>query len=96
LTQRQNTSQNLGRTQKLVLHLLASTGEASAWDLAYHWPGLTESAAGSAVNRLAGRGLVDLGRGDWSRGRFSRTFVLTSEGRSVESSLLGDWEAEEE
>lgn len=88
-------SRRLGRTQKLVLHLLASQSPCTARELSYHWPSLSESAAMSAVNRLADRGLVDMGPGDWSRGRFARSFVLTRAGAEVERALVGAWEDDE-
>jgi DNA-binding MarR family transcriptional regulator len=81
-----NPASGLGRTQRLVLQLLALNQPCSASELARHWygGGLTESAAGSAVSRLADRGLIDLGPGEWTGGRFSRTYVLTERGVAVE------------
>jgi DNA-binding MarR family transcriptional regulator len=78
----------LGRTQQTVLHLLASVGACSASELERHWPSLTYSSALSAVNRLAGRGLVDLGPGEFVRGRFVRSYVLTPLGVQAEQTLL--------
>lgn len=76
----------IGHTQKLVLQLLASSGACSARDLAYHWPSLTESAAHSALQRLGGRGLVDMASWKPSGGR---TYKLTERGRDVERTLTG-------
>lgn len=74
----------LGRTQKLVLHLLALQPK-SIRTLAYDWPGLTESAARSAVERLGLRGLVDVtGR----HGEAGRVFTLTAKGAAVERDLI--------
>lgn len=77
--------QNLGRTQVLVLRLLAA-GEypKSAAKLAYDWPALTESAARSALGRLGDRRLVDAAGFDGS----SRTFALTDAGIALERELL--------
>lgn len=77
----------------LVLRLLASAGESSAQTLEYHWPGLTESAARSAVERLAMRGLVDAAGWDSSGRR--RTYALTAKGREVEAKLNVDDESED-
>lgn len=74
----------LGRTQILVLHLLAQDAK-SIRTLGYDWPGLTESAARSAVNRLGDRRLVDaVGRDDYDH----RTYGLTDRGREVEAALV--------
>lgn len=74
---------NLGRTQQLVLHLLASGGK-TVETLAYDWPTLTESSVGNALGRLARRGLVDRqnphGAYEW---------YLTDKGRAVEAELVG-------
>lgn len=79
---------NLGRTQRLVLHILANQAPCTARDLSYHWPSLSKSAAMAAVNRLADRGLVDMGPGEFSyAGRFRRSFVLTARGATVERIL---------
>lgn len=94
---RKRTASNLGRTQKLVLRILAGNAPCTARDLSYHWPTLSESAAMSAINRLADRGLVDMGPGDFSRGRFARSFVLTDTGASVEAGLnIPEWEDDED
>lgn len=79
------SGQNLGRTQVLVLRLLAA-GEhpKSAAKLAYDWPGLTESAARSALGRLGDRGLVDAAGFDGE----ARTFSLTEKGILLERELL--------
>jgi DNA-binding HxlR family transcriptional regulator len=83
---RKRGAAGLGRTQKLVLRLLAS-GSKSARHLAYDWPGLTESAAHSAVRRLGDRGLVDVAGWD---NRDGRTYCLTERGAAVERSLNAD------
>lgn len=77
----------LGRTQRLVLHLLALQSPCTSRELSYHWPSLSQSAANSAIERLANRGLVDLGPGDFSRGHFCRSYVLTQRGTEAESLL---------
>jgi hypothetical protein len=79
-----STGGRLGRTQVLVLRLLAG-GEKDCRHLEYDWPGLTESAARSAIGRLGDRGLVDVA--GWKEGR--RTFCLTSRGRQIEAALNG-------
>lgn len=53
------STRKLGRTQKLVLQLLASRGGSTVVELAFSWPSLSESSARSAAERLASRGLVD-------------------------------------
>jgi DNA-binding MarR family transcriptional regulator len=84
-----NSDRPLGRSQKLVLHILADQSPCTARDLAYHWPSLSESAAMSAIDRLAARGLVDLGPGEFSHaGRFRRSFVLTERGVATERGLV--------
>lgn len=80
---RRGDDANLGRTQILVLRLLAS-GSKSVRHLAYDWPGLTESAARGAVMRLADRALVDVAGWDDYNGR---TYFLTERGRAVEAAL---------
>ncbi len=78
---------NLGRTQQLVLHLIAAHSQApSIRDLAYDWPSLTESAARSAVNRLGDRRLVDVA--GFHAGTNTRTYKLTALGRQVEVELV--------
>lgn len=72
----------LGRTQKIVLMLLAN-GSRSAQHMAYDHPALTESSARSAVMRLAQRGLADLAGWDDSE---HRTYTLTEKGRELEAS----------
>jgi DNA-binding HxlR family transcriptional regulator len=72
----------LGRTQKLVLQLLASNGSLSARELEYHWPTLTESSAYSAVMRLADRGLVDVA--GWDQYGRNRSYCLTERGGVAE------------
>lgn len=87
------TRRPLGRTQVLVLRLLANHRQApSARDLAYDWPGLTESAVHGALNRLGDRGLVDLAGFD---GR-ARTYKLTPRGIEAELELLGDGDEDDE
>lgn len=82
---RQRGAAGLGRTQRLVLQLLASgDGPKSARHLEYDWPGLTESAARSALDRLGMRGLVDMA--GWDR-RDGRTYCLTERGSQVEREL---------
>lgn len=76
----------LGRSQKLVLNLLAINAEQTVRDLARNWPTLTESSARSAVNRLGDRGLVDFA--GWSPYRDARTFSLTDRGRAVADTLV--------
>lgn len=83
---RQRRRVGLGRTQKLVLRLLAD-GSKSARHLAYDWPSLTESAARSAVHRLGERSLVDVAGWD---SRDGRTYCLTDRGREVEQALNTD------
>jgi DNA-binding HxlR family transcriptional regulator len=78
------TGKSLGRTGILVLRLLAD-GEKDCRHLEYDWPGLTESAARSAIGRLADRGLVDVA--GWKEGR--RTYCLTPHGRQIEAALNG-------
>jgi DNA-binding PadR family transcriptional regulator len=78
-----NPMKNLGRTQKLVLLLLAEEAK-DCRRLAYDWPNLSESAAYSAVQRLAERGLVDMA--GWKENR--RTYCLTRRGQEVEQTLL--------
>lgn len=85
---RRDPAKGLGHTQQLVLHLLAS-GNKSADDLEYDWPGLTESMARGAIARLADRGLVDVA--GWTPTRNhgeARTYCLTAEGEKVEQSLV--------
>lgn len=82
----------LGRTQVLVLRLLAS-GPKSVRTLSYDWPDLTESAARSAVNRLGDRGLVDMAGWDRNDGR---TFCLTARGREVEAALNVDGQGQQQ
>lgn len=84
----QSDSVRLGRTQILVLRLLASGGAKSVRHLAYDWPGLSESAARGAVMRLGDRSLVDVAGWDGE----SRTYTLTERGREVELALGGDAE----
>lgn len=84
-------SDRLGRTQKLVLALLAEQSK-SAQRLAYDHPALTESSARSAVMRLAQRGLADMAGWDDSD---RRTYCLTDKGRALERSLNIDIEDDE-
>lgn len=80
----------LGRTQMLVLRLLAG-GAKSAQTLGHDWPGLTASSARSAVMRLGMRGLVDMaGWNDYNQ----RTYRLTEKGAEVERSLNRDKDEE--
>jgi predicted ArsR family transcriptional regulator len=74
----------LGRTQQLVLHLLADNSK-SVRTLAYDWPGLTENSVRSALERLGMRGLVDLADRHGERGRVYR---LTAKGVEVENALI--------
>lgn len=76
-------SKNLGRTQILVLHLLAD-GPKTVRTLGYDWPGLTDSAARSAVNRLGDRSLVDATGWDGA----GRMYGLTECGEAVERSIV--------
>lgn len=80
-------AEKLGRTQKLVLHLLAESSK-SAQHLCHDWPGLTTGGARAAVNRLAMRGLVDATGWDENQ----RKYGLTDEGLAVERSLIEEWE----
>lgn len=82
---------NLGRTQRLVLHLLAD-GPKSAQQLGYDWPGITEASARGALDRLLDRGLVDSAGLD-QYGRL-RTYGLTERGRTIEGLLLREDEGE--
>jgi DNA-binding HxlR family transcriptional regulator len=73
----------LGRTQVLVLHLLA--GSVKSIDrLAMDWPGLTESSVRGAIGRLYERGLVDVAHYNAYN---ARVFMLTERGRAVELGL---------
>jgi DNA-binding HxlR family transcriptional regulator len=54
----QTDSRPLGRTQVLVMHLLADRPK-NIRTLANDWPGLTESMVSGALDRLAHRGYVD-------------------------------------
>lgn len=84
---------NLGRTQKLVLRLFATTGEnLSARQLEYHWPSLTESAAAGAIQRLGRRSLVDVA--GWEDPSNRRTYRLTEKGWAV-ANVLDDIEEED-
>lgn len=83
---RRRRNSPLGRTQQLVLHLLADRPK-SIRTLAYDWPGLTESCVRSAVDRLAMRGLVDLADRQGERGRM---FTLTAKGAEIERGLIVD------
>jgi DNA-binding MarR family transcriptional regulator len=78
-------NQYVGRTQQLILHVLASQGPCTIKELAYHWPTLTQSAASSAVNRLGNRGFVDLADRSWDG---ARSYSLTRKGAEVERALL--------
>jgi DNA-binding PadR family transcriptional regulator len=84
-TRHERQAKNLGRTQVLVLRLLASSdsGEKDCRELEYDWPSLTESAAYGAIQRLGNRGLVDVA--GWKENR--RTYKLTDRGREVEAKL---------
>ena len=53
---RRNTP--LGRTQVLVMHLLA-LGPKTVRRLSHDWPGLSEAMVSGALARLADRGYVD-------------------------------------
>lgn len=82
-------SRYLGRTQILVLRLLATGDYArkSCRALANDWPNLSESAARGAVNRLYERKLVEpVGWNDRCR-----IYELTQRGRAVERELA-EWE----
>lgn len=82
----------LGRTQRLVLSILASQGPCSARELEYHWPTLTESSAGSALRRLGDRGLVDAAGWNYSN---QRTYGLTEQGYEVEAGLNTEYDEDE-
>ena len=86
LQRRKRGAVGLGRTQRLVLRLLALDTK-SVRNLSYDWPTLTESAAYGAVMRLADRGLVDMAGWEHEGGR---TYCLTAKGREVEASLNRD------
>lgn len=79
--------ESLGRTQVLVLQLLAG-GAKSVRELAYHWPSLTESSARSALERLGDKRLVDVA--GFESGTTRRQFCLTARGADVERRLLGE------
>jgi DNA-binding HxlR family transcriptional regulator len=79
-----NSSKGLGRTQILVLNLLAAGGPKSARDLERDWPSMTPDKAYSALASLGNRGLVDAAGFD---GR-ARTYCLTAKGAAVERKLL--------
>jgi len=82
---------NLGRTQKLVLRLLAChVRPPTVRDLAMDWPGLTESAVRGAIGRLESRRLVDVAGYDGE----ARTYTLTGRGALVERALNLDDEDE--
>lgn len=86
---RRGDSRYLGRTQILVLRLLATNDytSKSCRGLAYDWPSLSENAARGAVQRLYDRGLVE--PTGWKER--SRTYELTERGRVVERELA-EWE----
>ena len=85
----------LGRTQKLVLHLIAQHSQApTIRDLSYDWPGLTESAARSAVDRLADRRLIDVA--GFAAADNARTYKLTERGRAIELALVDPTSTHEE
>ncbi len=75
----------LGRTQQIVMHLLAGNAK-SVRRLVHDWPGLTESGVNAAINSLGRRGLVDLADRNHERGRVYR---LTDEGADLEKRLAG-------
>ena len=79
-----NRAVRLGRTQKLVLQLLAN-GPKAVRVLAFDWPGLTEGQVRGALDRLASRGLVD------RVGYRQRAYIygLTAKGREVEAQVTG-------
>lgn len=77
-------AKGLGRTQVLVLQLLAN-GAKTCRTLGYDWPSLTEESARSTVDRLGGRGLVDAVR--FEPGSGAREFGLTELGEGVERAV---------
>ncbi len=80
-------TKRLGRTQGLVLQLLALRDRPpTIRDLATDWPGLTEASVRSAVNRLGDRGLVDVAGFD-AIATNARTYTLTADGRRAEMAL---------
>jgi DNA-binding MarR family transcriptional regulator len=81
-----NKTYKLGRTQSLVLHLLACAGPQTIFDIS-RFPGLTESGTRSAVDRLGRLGLVDLADRHHKSGR---VFCLTDKGAAAERALLED------
>jgi predicted DNA-binding transcriptional regulator len=83
----------LGRNQIVVLHLLAMNSHTIA-ELERSWPGITRSSARSAVDGLAGRGLVDVC--DRKSGDMGRRFALTSRGVAAEREMLEDGEDPED
>lgn len=90
---RRDPSKGLGRTQRLVLHLLAF-GAKSTRTLAYDMPlWFTPTAMYGAVMRLANRGLVDFAGWDESQ---DRTYCLTERGAAVERALDPDPELEDD
>ena len=83
----------LGRTQILVLRLLASHDQPpTVRRLAEDWPGLTESAVRGALERLGDRRLVDVVGFD----DVARTWKLTARGIEIECALNQEDVAEEE
>lgn len=86
---RRDPAAGLGRTQKLVLHLLAREAKLVR-TLAMDWPGLTEASVRTALTGLEQRGLVN--RPTYHRGAYK--FGLTDRGREVEAALVGDDEGE--
>ena len=87
---RRHDNAPLGNTQLLVLRLLANHEHApTVEDLAHDWPGLTESAVGSALRRLGRRSLVDVAGITAFRGN-ARTYKLTEKGRALELAALDE------
>lgn len=63
-------------------------------DLAYDWPGLSESAARGAINRLGDRGLVDAA--DFDPIYDARRYSLTAKGERAVAALDPDPDFEED
>lgn len=80
----------LGRTQKMVLHILAARGDCTVADIEMQGFGLAASSIRGALHTLGMRGLVDATGFDESHRSRARTFGLTDAGAKAEEALLGD------
>ena len=82
---RRDPSRGLGRTQRLVLHLLADRPKSVRTLLLDWWPRMPESSIRSALYSLGRRSLVDAAGWEPNGGR---TYALTDKGREVERELV--------